>query len=317
MSKIVILMNLKDSYIDRIRETAPGWHVIYGKDRAQWEQSLQEAEIVVGWRADAEDALLSPQAKMKWLQNWGAGVDHLPLQKLHEKEVIITGASGVHPYPISETIFGMMLSLTRQIHIYIRNQMQKKWDHSGLKLEMHGKTVGIVGVGSIGKETARIAKAFGMRVLGVRRSGEPVSDVDVMYTIDQLLEMLPQCDYIVVTIPLTEQTRHMFGSREFEAMKRTAFFINIGRGGTVDTNALVNALRSGQLAGAGLDVFEEEPLPAEHPLWEMENVIVTPHTSGSTEHYHDRAMDIFITNLADYTSGKQPSLNRVEKDKNY
>ncbi len=317
MRTMVIMMNMNEARLQRIRELVPDWNVICGKDRSNWESSLAEAEVAVGWRQELADTLRSGSSKLKWVQNWGAGVDHMPLALLHDKGIAVTNASGVHPNPISETIVALMLALTRNIHKYVRNQMQRKWDHAGLRLEMHGKTVGIVGLGAIGTETAKIAKAFGMKVLGIRRSGKDGEYTDAVYGPERLMEVLPQCDYVVVTVPLTDETRHMFGKRQFEAMKSSAFFINIGRGATADTNALVEALTNGSIAGAGLDVFEQEPLPDDHPLWGLENVIVTPHTSGSTEHYDERALDIFLTNLESYVKGKPLPLNRVTPDKNY
>lgn len=317
MRTMVIMMNMNEARLQRIRELVPDWTVICGKDRSRWEPALKEAEIAVGWQPELADTLRSGSFKLKWLQNWGAGVDHLPLQLLYEKGISVTNASGVHPNPISETIFAMMLGLTRNIHTYVRNQVQRKWDHAGLRLEMHGKTVGIVGLGAIGTETAKISKAFGMKVLGIRRTGKAGNYADAVYGSDQLMEVLPQCDYVVVTVPLTDETRHMFGKRQFDAMKSTSFFINIGRGGTVDTNALVDALSSGQIAGAGLDVFEEEPLSPDHPLWGLDNVIITPHTAGSTEHYDERALQIFLTNLKSYVEGMPLPLNVVTPAKNY
>lgn len=240
------------------------------------------------------------------------------MQELNDRKILLTNATGVHANPISETILALMLSLTRKIHSYVRNQATKTWHHSNLNLEMHGKTVGIIGVGAIGKETAKIAKAFGMKVLGVRRSGQPEEYVDEMFTLKDLNQILPECDYVVVTLPLTKETRHLFGAEQFELMKPTSFFINIGRGEIAVEKELVAALQGERIAGAGLDVFEAEPLPEENPLWELDNVIITPHTAGSTEHYDARVIeDIFIPNLKNYLTGKIPSVNLIDYGKGY
>jgi phosphoglycerate dehydrogenase-like enzyme len=232
--------------------------------------------------------------------------------------VRITTANGVHAYPISETIFALMLSLTRKIDTYIKQQQEKTWHHANMKQEIHEKTIGIIGVGKIGKETAKIAKAFGMTVLGMRHSGKSEEYVDEMFTQKQLNTLLPRCDYIVLTLPLTPETQGMFGKTEFQLMKPSAFFINIGRGNLVVENELVHALKDNQIAGAGLDVFETEPLPEKSPLWEMNNVIITPHTSGNTEFYDQRLIqDIFIPNLKDYLDGKNPSINLLDYKKGY
>ncbi|MEH7179947.1 D-2-hydroxyacid dehydrogenase [Neobacillus vireti] len=316
--KIVITQNIEQNLIDQIKEIIPDWNIITGKDKEIWQNHLSDAEIIAGWKKGIEKECLAPNSKLKWLQTWSAGVNSLPLELLESRNITVTSANGVHAYPISETIFSFMLGLTRKVHTYLRNQQARKWDHSGMKLEMHKKTVGIIGVGSIGRETAKIAKAFGMKVLGVRHSGRQQVFVDEMYTTNQLNEILPRCDYVVVTLPLTKETHRLFCSEQFDLMKPTAFFINIGRGEIVHEEALIHALREGIIAGAGLDVFEREPLSVDSPLWEMENVIITPHTSGSTEHYNQRVIEnILIPNLLDYLSGKQPSVNLVDFLKGY
>jgi phosphoglycerate dehydrogenase-like enzyme len=316
--KIIITHTLEQNHIDQIKEIIPGWTIIVGKDREIWQEHLHEAEIIAGWKKGIEKDCLAPHSKLKWLQTWSAGVDSLPLKMLESRNITVTSANGVHAYPISETIYALMLSLTRKIHTYVKNQQERKWHHSDMKLEMHKKTVGIIGVGTIGKEAAKIAKAFGMKVLGVRHSGKQQEFVDEMYTTNQLDEVLPNCDYVVVTLPLTKETNRLFGAKQFNLMKSSAFFINIGRGEIVVEGDLISALQRGQIAGAGLDVFEQEPLTVDSPLWEMENVIITPHTSGSTEHYNQRVVEnILIPNLKNYISGNQPSVNLVDYSKGY
>lgn len=316
--KIVITNTLHQNLIEQIKEIIPDWTIIVGKDRDIWQEHLHDAEIIAGWKKGIEKECLAPQSKLKWLQTWSAGVDSLPLESLESKNIIVTSANGVHAYPISESIFAFMLGLTRKIHTYVKNQLEKKWHHSGIKLEMHEKTIGIIGVGTIGKETAKIAKAFGMRVLGVRHSGKQQEYVDEMYTTDQLDMVLPNCDYVVVTLPLTKDTKHLFDSKKFNLMKPSSFFINIGRGEIIVEGDLITALQNGIIAGAGLDVFEQEPLSVDNPLWELENVMITPHIAGSTEHYNQRVIEnILIPNLRNYISGTLPPVNRVDFSKGY
>ncbi|PLS02175.1 D-2-hydroxyacid dehydrogenase [Neobacillus cucumis] len=316
--KIVITQNLKPEYIEEIKNSAPEWDVIVSKEPAVWQEHAKDAEIIAGWKASLEDDCLGEGSKLKWLQTWSAGVDSLPLDKFNTKNTILTSANGVHAYPISETIFALMLGLTRKIHTYVKNQQTKTWHHGHISLEMHEKTVGIIGVGEIGKETAKIAKAFGMTVMGVRHSGKPAEFIDEMYTPDQLNQLLPKCDYVVVTLPLTKETHRLFGADQFKQMKPSSFFINIGRGEIVVEEELLAALQDGIIAGAGLDVFETEPLSTDSPLWEMDNVIITPHTSGATEYYNKRVIEnIFIPNLKAYLAGKTPDINLVNYQKGY
>jgi phosphoglycerate dehydrogenase-like enzyme len=316
--KMVITHNIDPLHYTQIQEIIPEWDLLVSKERTVWQDHLMEAEIIAGWKKGMAEYCLAPDSKLKWLQSWSAGVDSMPLELLKSRGILLTSANGVHAFPISETIFAFMLGLTRKLHTYVKNQQTKTWHHAHMGLELHDKTVGIIGVGAIGKETARIAKAFGMHVIGVRHSGKPEEFVDEMYTTDELNSLLPKCDYVVVTLPLTDETHQLFGESQFKQMKSSAFFINIGRGEIVVEADLIAALENGQLAGAGLDVFETEPLKVESPLWEMDNVIITPHTSGSTEHYDKRVIEnILIPNLKQYLSGKTLSINRVDYSKGY
>ncbi|MEH6993198.1 D-2-hydroxyacid dehydrogenase [Neobacillus drentensis] len=301
----------------RIFQIAPDWELVRGNDEEKCLPHLRDADIVVGWSDTAEEECFKPGAKLRWLQAWGSGIEYIPLEKFAARGVILTNASGVHAIPISEAIFAMMLTFARKLNDSFRNQLQKKWQYTGSLNEIHGKTAAIIGVGAIGEETARIAKAFGMKVLGVRRSGQPSSYIDRMYDLYGLEEVLRQSDYVINTLPLTKDTYHLIGSQQFNQMRATTVYINIGRGGTTDTNALVEALKNGIIAGAGLDVFEEEPLPETSPLWDFENVIITPHNSGSTDQYHERAMSIFLHNLHDVVKGRPPSLNLVDLENQY
>lgn len=317
MPKIVCFHALSEDHLKQIRLLAPGYEVIHGKEKEVWESHLQDAEIIMDWNASAVEACLRPESKLRWVQNWGAGVDRMPMEAFQERGITLTTASGVHAYCISEAIFAMMLAFTRKLHLSIRYQLQHKWEGIPPYSEMHEKTVGIIGVGAIGEETARLAQAFRMRVLGVRKSGEPSPFIDEMYDNSGLDTVLQESDFVIVTLPKTSETTHLFGKRQFSLMKPTAVFINIGRGGTTDTAALIEALHNGEIAGAGLDVFEQEPLPETSPLWDMDNVIMTPHNSGSTDRYEERAMNIFLHNLKEYIGGSKPSLNRVDYGKQY
>ncbi|MBW7473751.1 D-2-hydroxyacid dehydrogenase [Paenibacillus oenotherae] len=317
MGKIVVVHKLEERHLLRIKETAPGWMVVDGSDKSVLQEHLHDADVVFGWNRIVREAIVNGSSTLRWLQYWGAGVDRLPLQKLHQLGITLTNASGVHPYPISETIFAMLLAFTRHLHLSLRNQSKRVWEGTGTLGEAHERTIGILGVGAAGLETARLAKAFKMRVLGVRRSGEPEPEVDEMYGLDGLQEVLQKSDYIINCLPHTRETEHLIGREQFQAMKPTAYYINIGRGKTTDTDALLEALRTGAISGAGLDVFENEPLPPEHPLWSMDNVLITPHIAGDTTAYEERVVDIFLDNLGSYVQGKGPVLNVVDPRSEY
>jgi phosphoglycerate dehydrogenase-like enzyme len=287
-------------------------------DRDRIEAALDDVEIAA---AGMPPDLLLKAPNLRWYQNWGAGVDWL----LHREETvdlpfILTNASGVHAIPISEHILALMLAFARRLHDAVRAQNESQWiRHSDLGpiMELAGKTMVLVGAGAIGARTARLARGLDMHVLGVRRY--PTVDspcFDAMYGQKQLLDVLPKADFVVLAMPLTSETKHMIAEPELQAMKPTAHLINIGRGGTVDQNTLIRALQEGWIAGAGLDVFEEEPLPADSPLWAMDNAILTFHYAGSNPHYLERAMAIFLDNLCRYKSGESMR-NVVDKKLGY
>ena len=310
---------LSESQVAQIKQLAPDMDLLVTEDRAQIEASLDEIEIAA--RRFPHD-LIHKAPKLRWLQQWGAGADWLLRHTdVAELDVIVTNASGVHPIQITEHILAFLLAFSRQLHYAIRAQGRREWrrpsrddfftDHPFF--ELASKTMVLIGVGAIGTRTAEIANAMGMRVLGVRRNPENrVPGIDAMYSPAQLLNVLPEADFVVITVPLTPETQGMIGEAELRAMKPTAYIVNIGRGGTIQEEKLVQALQEEWIAGAGLDVFETEPLPEDSPLWDMENVILTAHYAGLTPHYEERAMAIFVENLERYMNG-QPLRNVVDK----
>lgn len=300
-----------------IQAVAPDMRVLVTRDLAEIEAALDDIEIAV---RSFPHHLLAEAPNLRWFQQWGAGADWLlRYPQVAELDFVLTNASGVHAVPISEHIMAFLLSFARGFHRAMRAQIGRTWQRGSREavFELAGKTMVLIGVGAIGARTALLASALGMRVLGVRR--DPTIDapgVEVMYGGDQLLDVLPEADFVVLTVPLTDETRGMIGEPELQAMKPSAYIVNIGRGGTIQEQALIEALRQGWIAGAGLDVFEAEPLPEDSPLWAMDNVIVTGHYAGLTPRYDERAMAIFMDNLKRYRAGK-PLCNIVDKRLGY
>ncbi len=304
--------------LSQIAAAAPDYDLLLTTDRQQLEARLPDIEIV--FNSFPHD-LITQAPNLRWIQQWGAGADWLLRhpEVVAAEQVTITNGSGIHPIPITEHIFGLLLALGRRIHTQIRQQSRREW-HSmpGESLfELADKTLLLIGVGAIGEQTAQVANAFGMRVLGVRRDpSQAVTGVEAMYGADALLELLPQADFVVLTVPLTRETRNLISTRELQAMRESAYIVNIGRGGTIDEAALVAALQNGTIAGAGLDVVEEEPLAATSPLWAMENVIITAHYAGATPRYYERLTALFLDNLHRYLAG-EPLRNVVNKHLGY
>lgn len=308
---------LAEEHLARIHAAAPDKRVAVACERAEIENLLDEVEIAVG--AFPHDLLLKAP-HLRWFQQSGAGADWLlRYPAVAESDLIITNGSGVHAIPITEHILALMLAFARSLHTAMRLQARHEWVRLGRSrvFELSGKTMLLIGVGAIGQETARAASALGMRVLGVRRDPNvSVPHVERMYAPSELLRILPEADVVVLTVPLTQETRGMIGEVELCAMKSSAYIINIGRGGTIQEDALIRALREGQIAGAGLDVFATEPLPSDSPLWDMENVIITSHYAGHTPDYLDRLLDIFLDNLQRYRESR-PLRNLVDKKLGY
>jgi phosphoglycerate dehydrogenase-like enzyme len=300
-----------------IQAIAPDYRLLITDERDEIEKALDEIEIAA--RSFPRD-LLPKARRLRWFQQWGAGADWLlRYPEAAGLDFVLTNTSGIHAIQISEHILAFLLAFARRLPEAVRNQLHKRWHRpSGDEFfELAGKTLLLVGVGAIGERTAQIAKALGMRVWGVRRdpaSGAP--DVEAVYGPDQLLDLLPRADMVVLTVPLTRETRGMIGERELRAMKTSAYVVNIGRGGTIQEDALVRALCEGWIAGAGLDVFEREPLPQDSPLWEFSNVIITSHIAGLTPHYDERALEVFQENLRRYQAG-EPLYNVVDKKLGY
>jgi phosphoglycerate dehydrogenase-like enzyme len=260
---------------------------------------------------------------LRWIQTLGAGVDKLIGPALIDSDIIITNASGAHAPQISEHVLAMLLAFARRLPAAYRAQSESNWDFDGATngvFELGDKTLGIVGLGDLGDLGGAVAvkaRAFGLRILALRKrpTARPPY-IDEIFLPDGLPDLLSRSDFVVDTLPLTPNTRHMIGAPEFATMRESAYFFNAGRGSTVDQEALIAALQSRAIAGAGLDVTDHEPLPPESPLWKMPNVIITPHTSGYSPRLRKRITRIFIDNLVRFAAG-EPLANVVNAAAGY
>ena len=239
--------------------------------------------------------------KAKWLHSFSAGVDKILTPEVAKSDIILTNSSGVHATPIAEMILAYCLMFARGFTRTIGEQRDHVWNKNYGSGELRDSTVLIVGLGAIGMETARLAHAFGAHIIATARTKKKKpSFVERFETADMLDELLPEADYVVITLPHTEETHHLFDKKKFALMKPSAVAINIGRGGIINEKDLIGALQSKKIAGAALDVFEKEPLPADSPLWDMPNVIITPHHSGLSLRYMDRAVELLAKNIEEY-----------------
>ena len=291
-----------------IRERRPDVDLVLAEDDEAMLAAAPDAEVLVTGRLPEE--LLEAAPALQWVQALSAGYDFLPVDALAEREVALTTVSGLHAKPIGQQVLGYLLFFERRFDRAVAQQARREWDRYGGR-ELGDRTVGIVGVGAIGGQVAEYVSNFGAEVLGVRRDTSDVPDaVDAVYGPDELEAVLAESEYLVLACPLTEATRGLIDADALATLPEGAVLVNVARGEIVDQAALVGALEADELGGAALDVFEAEPLPADSPLWEREDVLVTPHMAGSTPHYWARAADVFVANLERYRAG-EPLENRV------
>lgn len=273
---------------------------------------IGDADIVLGF---LPEAALARAVRLKWLHTWQAGLDRQLYPALAEHAVQLTSSKGNGAIPLAEHAMMLMLMLNRNALRWIAAQRERRWDKF-MHPELNGLTLGIIGAGNSGLDLAHKAKAFHMRVLGVRRSDRPAPGFDGIFPRAALHDFLAECDFVVMSAPLTDETRGMLGEAEFRAMKPSAHYICFSRGGIADDAALLRALTEGWIAGAGLDAHGVEPLPPESPFWDLPNVIISPHNGATTPKTFERALDIFRENLDRWFAGK-PLLNLVDKRLGY
>jgi phosphoglycerate dehydrogenase-like enzyme len=328
--KLVIHPPVEPERFDKIVEAAGGMEVVNVADP---EAAVAEIADADGFFGKITPTLLAAAGRLKWVQAPTASLEHYIFPDLIEHPSTLTNMRGLFSDVIADHVFGYILCFARNLHTYIRNQMTRRWAPAGGEdnrpdfstgpgkvieidrrhLHLSDHTLGVVGLGQIGSEIARRGLAFGMRVLAV----DPVQTegplgIAALWRLDRLPDLLAESDFVVIAAPHTPQTVKMFRREQFLQMKRSAYLINIGRGVIVDLADLVEALRAGEIAGAGLDVFETEPLPAEHPLWAMENVILTPHIAGYSPRIPERHLAVLLDNVGRFSRG-EPLRNVVNK----
>lgn len=278
---------------------------------------------------------LSAAPQLQWVQLHTGGVEQVMTTELWDSAIPLTSMSGIHAGPIAEYVLAQILAFAHRMPRMVQHQMRTEWSSQRwadfVPREIRGRTLGLVGYGGIGREVARLGQALGMRVVATKRAtsdpryrgwrrpgiGDPEGVIPAkFYDPQDLAALLAESHYVVVSVPLTAQTRHLLGRAEFAAMRPDAFFVNVARGAVIDQAALVEALQAGRIAGAGLDVFDPEPLPADSPLWGMDNVLISPHVSGFTPNYDEWASDLLAENLRRFLDG-DPLVNLVDRHREY
>lgn len=311
---ILVLNKLADRHLSLLSASAPN-ATVQSCELEQAHQYIADTDILVAWGWMNIEELYPQATQLKWIHSLSAGVENLIFPELQNSTVLLTNSKGIHGIPVSEHVLSMMLAFTRGLNFFIRHQDAKLWKRAYVD-EIHEKKLGIVGLGSIGREIAKKAKALGMHVFASKRTVTTELFVDKLFPPENLEDMLKECDFVVVALPLTEETKELFTLDRFKVMKPSAYFINISRGNVLKEADLITALQQGYIKGAGLDVFEQEPLSPDSALWEMPNVIITPHLAALSPYYLDRAIKTFADNLDRFCQSRE-MFNIIDKQKGY
>lgn len=269
-----------------------------------------------GMDADAFAAFLDRAPNVRWLHSPGAGVERWPLDAVRERGIVLTNGAGTFAIPIAEWVLSAMLTAAKRSRDADEAQRQHRWAGDLVGDELFGRTLLVLGGGGIGQEIIDRAAGFGMRIWVTNRSGRPVANAERTITGDAWRELLGAAHFVVVTVPLTDQTRAMIGPVELARMRSDAWLVNVGRGATLDEEAVLDAVIDGRIAGAALDTWVTEPLPADHRAWDIPNVIVSPHRSGSSSPGRDRSLDLFVDNARRFIAGG-PLRNEVDLEAGY
>ncbi|MBT2572303.1 D-2-hydroxyacid dehydrogenase [Planococcus sp. ISL-110] len=278
---------------------------------------LPSADIIVTYGEDLTAEDIATAEKVQWIMVASAGIEKLPHQPIAERGIIVSNVKGIHKIPMAESALAHLLSLKRSLPAIYENQRSQEWNRKVRSSELHGSSALILGPGAIGSEIGRLLQAFGVHTIGCNRSGAQAPHMDEMVSFEDILQKLPQADYVLSILPSTDETKHLLKEVHFKAMKKTAIFMNFGRGDLVTDVVLLDALQADEIAYAVLDVFEQEPLPQDHPYWTMDNVVVSPHVSSHSGKYVERALDIFIPNLKEWLAGQTVPANLVNMEKGY
>jgi phosphoglycerate dehydrogenase-like enzyme len=306
--------------VEVLRRRFPHIDFIHATTDEQRADGLKHCDVAYTWILRAQELQEAP--RMKWIQTSAVAVETLCLPELFDRGIAVSNTRGVQAIPIAEHVMAVLLAFAKQIPFALEHQRDGKWAQNEfvdrrMPWLLKGRTLGVIGVGTIGSEIAARASAFGMTVIAMRRRvGSPVAGIDRIFGPEQLYQFLKQCHVLVIAAPLTPETLSLLGAAQFVQLPRGAIVINVGRAKIIDTDALIDALQSGHLGGAALDVFPQEPLPANHPLWKTPNVILTPHTSGFRQGHWDEVIELFAENIERFQRG-EPLKFRVDPDLGY
>jgi phosphoglycerate dehydrogenase-like enzyme len=309
-------MVMPEIFIEEMRSDYPSDSVVICNDNAELMNELPDADVLFGLRFTQD--MLDSAKQMKWVQSLSAGIDQMPLENMAKRGVLLTNGRGIHKIHMTEYAIASMIMMARNFHVMSKNQFKGSYDRNVSQGQIHGATVGIIGLGSIGTEIARISKLLGMKVLAIKSSKADTPDfIDHAYPREDMVKVFEESDYVINLLPSTKGTIKLIDKKYFSAMKDTAVFINMGRGTTVNEEDMIKVLQSRSIKGVVTDVYNNEPLAEDSPLWKMDNIIMTPHICGENPNYMKMAYEIFKKNLRVFASGQGEMINKVDMNKGY
>ncbi|SDD06965.1 Phosphoglycerate dehydrogenase [Melghirimyces thermohalophilus] len=317
MAHIASSAKISQRHRQRLQEKFPEVRFSFYEGIHEVLEQAADADGLITYGEDLTGERLRRLPRLRWIHVISAGVEQLPFSELEQAGILVTNSRGIHEVPMGEYTVAVMLDWVRKLSVFRDRQRERRWDPSIRVGELAGKTAAILGAGAIGQGIAKRLQAFDMKVWGVNTTGKPLPQFDQVGTLADLKPILEEADFVVVTLPHTPQTEGLLGEEAFGWMKPTSFLINIARGPVVVERALLRALNQRQIGGAVLDVFDQEPLQEDHPFWEMDNLLITPHISGRSPLYMTRALEIFERNLPVYLSGNGAYINRLDLSRGY
>lgn len=315
--KVVSSAKIKSNVKEHLEKTFSDVEFAFFSNMKEARKALPDAQVLITYGEDLTIELIEEAKSLQWIMVISAGLEKMPFTVIKERGIIVTNARGIHQIPMAEYTIAMMLQVSRQTKQLIENEAKQIWDRRLPMAELNGKIIGILGAGAIGTKIAQYAKTFNMKTIGLNRSGKAVTNFDEMVNVQNIHLLLEQSDFIVSVLPSTPETIGFLNRDFFSQMKKTAVFINIGRGNTVVEEDLIAILEEKKISHAVLDVFVEEPLPNGHRFWEMDNVTITPHISGISPQYQERAFEIFEENLKVFQQKEKNYRNFIDLEKGY
>ena len=310
MTKILILDRHAEIYRDRLRAEFPTLHFVLAHNASELPADISDVEVMISFAIELKDEFYQRARELKWVQCLATGVDQVLRCPSFKPQTVLTSGRGIHGAPMRETVVFLMMGVAREARRLAEAQKAHQWDRRLWSL-FAGKTAVIVGVGVIGIATAKLLKAFEMQVVGVSRTPRPAEGFDEMMSTERLKEAASRADFLINILPGTKDNVLLFDRTVFAAMKPAAYYISAGRGQTVDEAALVAVLRERRIAGAGLDVYQTEPLPADSPFWDLPNAFVLPHLGAYTSEYEDLIMPLIIDNMRMFLGGRHGEMHNV------